>query len=225
VAHIDDSTASERLIFRLGLILAGSVVLVQTVLYLLHVHAFDRGVAVLDLEEGGLVTWATSSATFAVGVVALLLTFLDPEVGWRGPAIAIGTAFISFDDTVVLHERIGFEITGALGISDSYMRIVWPTLYAPLLVAVAVLVFQLARANPTAHRLVVMGLVGLGAAIVLEVVGVALDRAGLDQESWQWTLKAILEEGAELAAWILIACGVSVRLIAFAGDGRDRTPV
>ena len=218
VSYIDDSTANERLLVKVGVTLACLAVLVQTALYLIHIHAFDRSVAVLDLEEGGLVTWATSSATFSVGVVALLLTFLVSEARWRGPAVAVGTAFISFDDAVVLHERVGFEITGALAISDSYMRIVWPILYAPLLAAVAVLIWQLARGNSTARRLVFGGLLGLAVAIGLEIVGVALDRAGFNEESWPWTVKAVLEEGVELAGWILIATGVSVRLLACAGD-------
>jgi hypothetical protein len=213
----DDTSATERLTATIGVALATSLVVAQTGLYLINIHALDRDAALFDLEEGGLVTWATSSATFAVGLVSVLSGLIDRSGRRRGVALAIGTAFISFDDTVVLHERLGFEITGALGISDSYMRVAWPILYAPLLAVVAVLLVQLARDARGPYRLVLAGLIGLAAAVALEMAGVVLDRAGYDQGSWQWTVKAVLEEGSELASWILIATGLSVRLISRAG--------
>lgn len=207
-----------RRLITTGVLLACLAVVVQTALYLVHVYALDRSVAMFDLEEGGLVTWATSSATFSAGVVALLLSFVDSSQRLRGPAIGLGTVFISFDDAVFLHERIAFGITGALTIPDSYAQIIWPSLYFPLLIAVAVLLVQLARDTPSAHSLIVLGLLGLATAVVLEIAGIALDQAHVHPESWLWTVEIVVEEGLELAGWILITTGAAVRLITLAHE-------
>ena len=50
-----------------------------------------------------------------------------------------------------------------------------------------------------------MGLALLAAAVVLEVCSAALIRAGFDRGSVLYELEVVLEEGAELAGWILIA--------------------
>ncbi|MDH4341338.1 MAG: hypothetical protein OEW47_13365 [Thermoleophilia bacterium] len=212
--HTDDV----RHLVTTGVAIASSAVALLSALYLVHVYALDRDTAMFDLEEGGLVTWASSSATFSTGVVALLLSFIDSSQKLRGPAVALGTAFLSFDDANFLHERIGFGITGALNISDSYVQIIWPTLYFPLLVVVAVLLLQLVQDTTMAQRLIFLGLLALVSGVAMEIAGIALDQAHVDAESWPWTVEIILEEGIELAGWILITTGAAVRLITLAHD-------
>ena len=203
-----------------GLAFACAAFAIQTLLALVNVYAADRSVAQLDLEEGGVVTWAASSATIAVGVIALILSFVDPGQRRRGPAIALGVAFLSFDDALFLHERLGFRLTEALEVADTYVQL-WPTLYLPLLATVAVLIVQLTRDTPVARSLIVLGLATLVVAIGLEVAGLALDRAGVDEEDWLRTLERTLEEGLELSGWIVVATGVAARLVTLA---HARTP-
>jgi hypothetical protein len=196
-----------------GVVLAVATVALQSALYLVHVYALDRGTQMFDLEEGGLVTWLSSSATFAAGLVAFLLSYVDGSQRIRGPALALAIGFLSFDDANFLHERISFRIQEAIDVSDTYLLVIWPMLYFPLLVAVAVLLLQVARETHVAQRLVSIGLLMLVAAVGMEVAGVALDKAGVDPHSWLWTLETICEEGLELAGWILIATGISARLL------------
>ena len=203
----------EHGIARMGVGIALLAFAIQSALYTVNVYAFDRSIVLFDLEEGGLVTWASSSAAFAVGLIALLLSFIDEPQRLRGKAIAAAAAFISFDDAVLVHERAAFRIAEQLELSDTYVQLIWPTLYFPFLVAVAVLLFQLARNTRTAHRLIVAGLVALMAAIAMEVAGLALDRTDAGARGWARTLEITLEEGAELLGWILIATGAAVRLL------------
>ena len=196
-----------------GVVLACVAAGVQTILYLLDVYALDRSVAMFDVDEGAVSTWASSSATFVVGFVALLLYFVDSTERMRGPALALACAYLSFDDTATVHETIGDKVTAALNLSGSYVQVVWPALYFPLLVAVAVMLLRLADESPVARRLVVAGLALLVVGVAMEVAGIALDKADVDKSSWLWTTEFMLEEGVELAGWILIATGASVRLI------------
>jgi len=218
VNDVGGSAAAVHRLITTGVVIAVVAVTVQSLLYLVNVYGFDRSIRTFDLEEGELVTWATSSAAFAVGLLALLLSFLDPAQRIRGVAIAAGAAFVSFDDVAALHEQFAFRITGAFDLADTYVQVVWPTLYFPLLVALAVLLLQMAQDTPPAQRLVVAGLLALGVAVGLEVAGLALDRAGAGSESWPRTVEVTLEEGVELAGWILIATGAAVRLLVLADE-------
>ena len=206
----------QRHLVATGLILAGAAVVLQTCLYVLNVYGLNRAVDLFDLEEGGLVTWVTSSTTFSAAVLVLILGLIDPARKHRTTALAAGLAFISFDDAVFLHERIASRIAAELDVSDSYIQVIWPLLYLPLLATIAVLLLGLARNTRPAHRLVVAGLAILAGAVALEVASHALSRADVESDSWLWVLEISLEEGAELVGWVLIAIGAAIRLVAVA---------
>jgi hypothetical protein len=218
-------TSSARRAARLGITLAVSAAILVDLMFLVDIYAGDRTIELFDLDEGGLVTWASSSATFAVAVIALLLSFIDPTQRWRGVALAAGTAYMSFDDAEILHERLASEVTDALGIAESYDQAVWPIFYFPLLAGVALLLLQLGQRTPAARRLILVGLGCLALGVVLEVAGIGLDKLDYELESWPRTVEALLEEGIELAGWILIATGAAVRVIILAGSGPADPPI
>jgi hypothetical protein len=218
-------TSSARRAARLGIALAVSAAILVDLMFLVDIYAGNRTIELFDLDEGGLVTWASSSATFAVAVIALLLSFIDPTQRWRGVALAAGTAYMSFDDAEVIHERLASEGTGALGIAETYVQAVWPLFYFPLLAGVTLLLLQLGQRTPAAHRLIFVGLGCLALGVVLEVTGIGLDKLDYEPESWPRTLEAMLEEGIELAGWILIATGAAVRVITLVDSGSSDPPV
>jgi len=217
--------ASARRAARLGIALAVSSAILVDLMFLVDIYAGDRTIELFDLDEGGLVTWASSSATFAVAVIALLLSFIDPTQRRRGLALAAGTAYMSFDDAEIVHERLALEVTSALGIAATYDQAAWPIFYFPLLAGVALLLLQLGQRTPASRRLILVGLGCLALGVVLEVAGIGLDKLDYGPESWPRTLEAILEEGIELAGWILIATGAAVRVIILAGSRPSDPPV
>lgn len=184
-----------------------------TLLYLVDVYALDRSVSLFDFEEGALLTWASSCAAFAVAAFALLLSVVDPTRRARGFAIAAGTTFVSFDDAAYIHERLSYRIAGELELSSAYVQVIWPLLYLPLLLALAALLLDVARETSEAQRLVVLGLGLLGGAVALEGIGYVIVRT-VGEGSPVAVLEVVVEEGAELAGWILVATGTAVRLIA-----------
>ena len=209
-------SADQRSLVVAGVSLALVAVAVQTALYLADVYAFDRRVGTFDVDaESGLPAWAATVAIFSTGLVALLLSFVESSRRPSLLALAGAVTFLSFDESLVVHERVGLEITEALDLSDKYLRVAWPAVYLPLLAAIAVLVVYLARTSTgPARRLLVVGLVALAGAVGLEVAGLALDLIpSLTATDWLYTIQIALEEGAELAGWILLTTGLAVRLL------------
>jgi hypothetical protein len=199
-----------------GVFLACLAVTVQTALYVADVYALDRRVDLFDLDnEGGVATWAGSVAIFSTGFVVLLLALVESSRRLRLLALAAALTFFSLDDAVALHERLGLGTTRALDVSPMYVRVAWPALYLPLLVAVAALILQLARTSTgLVRRLLVVGLAALVGAVALEIAGLALDVIpDLKETAWLSTVHIVLEEGAELAGWILLTTGLAVRLL------------
>jgi hypothetical protein len=206
-------SADQRSLVVAGVFLALLAVTVQTALYLADVYALDRRVRMFDVDgEGGVSAWAATVAIFSTGFVALLLSFVESSRRLRLLALAGAAIFLSFDESLIVHERLGLAVTEALNLSDKYLRVAWPAVYLPLLVAVAALVFQLAwTSHDPARRLLAIGLVTLAGAVGLEISGLALDLIP-SLPDWLYTAEIALEEGAELAGWILLTTGLAVLL-------------
>jgi hypothetical protein len=206
-------SADQRSLVVAGVFLAFLAVAVQTALYTADVYAFDRRFRTFDVDgEGGVSSWAATVAIFSTGLVALLLSFVESSRRLRLLALAGAAIFLSFDESLIVHERLGLAVTDALDLSDKYLRVAWPAVYLPLLVAVAALVLQLAwtSADP-ARRLLAIGLLMLAGAVGLEIAGLGLDLIP-SLPDWLYTAEIALEEGAELAGWILLTTGLAVLL-------------
>lgn len=191
----------------LGIVLACAAAAAQTALYAVNAVVFDYRIDLFEIQEGGLVTWAAASTTFTAGAFALLVGVVDPAERWRGTAVALGLAFLSLDDAVVIHEELAFRATDALSVSRTYAQVLWPAAYLPLLVVVTVLLVRLARGAADALRMVVAGLGLLAAGVALEVAGVRVDRPPLEKSA------IVLEEAVEIAGWVLVATGMAIRLV------------
>ena len=206
-----------RVLVAAGVSLAVGAVAIQTALYLADVYLLDRRVGTFDVDgEGGLSAWSSSATTFSTAVLALLFALVQSARRIELYALAAAAAFLSLDEVVIIHERIGLRVTDALDLSDTYLRVAWPVVYLPLLATVALILFQLARTSTDpARSLLAVGLALLACAVGLEMGGLALDLIpSLTETSWLYTMEIALEEGAELAGWILLTTGVAVLLLA-----------
>ena len=207
-------SADQRSLVVAGVSLTFLAVSLQTALYLVDVYAFDRRFGTFDVDqESGFPAWAASVAIFSTGFIALLLGFVESSRKLSLWALGGAVIFLSFDESLIVHERVGLAVTDALDLSDTYLRVAWPAAYVPLLAAIAALVFQLARTSTDpARRLLLAGLLALAAAVGLEIAGLALDLVPSLTIGLLYTVQIALEEGAELAGWILLTTGLVVRL-------------
>lgn len=192
-------------IVAVGFVLAVVAVAVQTVAHLANAFFFDYGIWNFDADgDGNALTWASSVATFTAALGALLLGLLPRTPRWRMVALAAVLAFLSLDDAVGVHEELTSEVVHGLDVPTSVGRALWPMLYLPLLAFVVISLWRLAADAPQRIRgPILLGLALLAAA----VAGETMSSLWWDEESRPLIddLEVAVEEGAELAAWILIA--------------------
>ena len=202
--------------FRGILWLAALGVVLQSLLHLVDAVFFDLRIDRLDADRDQSVwSWTGSSAELMAALGALLLLVLAPR-RWKALGfLTLAFAFFSMDDTARIHEALGnLPFLKATGLSA---RIVWPLLYAPLMLAVYVVLWRVTGAMAQrCRRATISGLVLLGVAVVLELAAsTALIKAGYGRiddgsrvGSMIYELEVVVEEALELGGWLLIAAAV-----------------
>ena len=209
---------------RAGVALAVVAVVVQTVSHVGNAVVLDGRLG-LATADGDTTAWSWASAA-ATGAVALLLALRRLVLGGAAPLEWVGVAglaFLSQDDTNAYHERLSTVYRAVPWLPDHSGRLVWPLLFLPLLALVLLVLVRTARAlRPPARRLVEVGLGLLVAAVVLEMTSVVLVNLVEDPDDWRRLLQVAVEEGLELAGWVLVATAAAVGVVDAA---RGRAPV
>ena len=199
----------------------GAIVAVAGLTFLHYVNffVFDRRYDIIDADaEANVPTWGGASVTFAAAVGALVLA-----VAARGReriaygALALILTFFSVDDAVGLHEKF---VLGTVGPIEQAERFVWPLLYLPVLVTALVLIIRIAQSTfARARASILLGLCLLVLAVVAELAGGVMQNAfGVTYDSFPYSVEVVIEEGLELAGWILIGTGLLATAIHRAAD-------
>jgi hypothetical protein len=194
-----------------GIVFAVVGVTIQTAIHLLNA-ALDGSQYLSVNGEGNPVTWVHSAVIFAAAFVCTLHATILTARRREWAAIAAVLAFLSFDEMLLVHERIVGRVLEVLELPIVWDSVVWPVLYLPLLGALLLALVTVARLAPTGTgRLVLAGLGFLVAAVAAEVLSAPISTAS---DSWSHTLEGAVEEGAELAGWILITTGLTAITLA-----------
>jgi hypothetical protein len=187
-------------------------VIVQTTAHLTNAFVLDSEFVQLDADaEGTAFAWASSVAVFSGGLAAFLHALFWEE-GRRSLLIAAFVlAFLSLDEIIQVHERIGLFVGGdLLGFVDYVAVRLWLVLYGPLLLGLAILLLRSAALLPDeAVGALRLGLAALVTAIALE--GVGLPTKWLKSEhdvTWPDTVRIAAEEAAELGGWIFVSASL-----------------
>jgi hypothetical protein len=180
---------------------------------------FRFGMLNADADQG-VFTWASSVATFAAaGAIAMVAAQITRfRFALLGTAAVV--AFLSLDDAVALHERITISHIGPI---EHAGRILWVACSMPLLAAAFVGMAVLARRAPLGSgRVIMVGLWMLVGAIVLEVTSPIWFALGSDHGGWLYEAEVVIEEGLELASWLLIAGGAAAAALSAAARAAVR---
>jgi hypothetical protein len=194
------------LTLRYGLRLAVAAAVAQGVLHTFNMLVLDGRVWHLNADEDGNgLSWLGSMTIFTAAVGTLLLAAVVPRR--RALLVLAATiALLSLDELLALHERLGQEAREAVGAAAELGRVAWPLLLLPVL---ATLVWAAVRTlellAPPERRRLLAGLGVLALAVALEVVWTAFFFVGGEVGDWPDVLQVGVEEGAELAGWILVA--------------------
>jgi hypothetical protein len=175
-----------------------------------HVYLLDDRLRDLDAgAEANFLTWlsvcAAACGALATGVHALLL----PERRGLMVLLAAALAYVSLDDAISLHERLGDKAGEVVDISEDATSLLQLVLIAPILVTLLGATFVAARgAFPEVRRALLGGLGCLVAAVLVEQVGGRVTEH-LEERGTRWpdVLRVGTEEALELAGVICLAAG------------------
>ena len=207
-----------------GFVLAAIAALWIAVSQYAYVYAFDADVGALNADaENNAFSWASSVTTFTGGFVAFLLAMVLERQRGRFLVLAGTLALFSLDDTLQLHEDGGTRVAEALDIRDAWVHGLWVLVFFPLLAFAFLLLWRVAQGLVNRGRLAIR----LGLALL--VVGVAAEglasfwyASGETAETFWGAFEIAVEEGAELAGWILVVSGLTAAAIrSIQGLGRE----
>jgi hypothetical protein len=219
-AALEPPTAAlEHRALRVGVALALALAALQSIAHLVNVLFFDLRIDMINADsDSGAFAWASSVATSCAALLLLLLAILRPTRTRPLVALAGAVAFMSLDDMVGLHERVS-DLGTTLGPIEHFARIFWPLVFMPLLAATFVGLFGVAAGLRSAPgRALLAGLALLVAAIALEMASPILFALGSDHGELAYELEVVLEEGAELAGWILVSTGLAAAVLTAAPE-------
>lgn len=206
----------ERRIVSTACWIAVAAVILQSATQLTN-FAIEADVDALNAdEEHNAFAWASSVSTFAAAFFLFVPAVAAGTLDRLTVALSASIAFLSLDDALSLHERLAERSVDVLDLEFSLQRVVWPVVYLPLLALVFVILLRMAHQHSgwtgTALK---AGLLLLAAAILAELTSALYVDDG--EDSWPNTLEVTLEEGLELAGWILIAGALAARAYLLAG--------
>jgi hypothetical protein len=214
---------NERVLGRVvagGIVLTVVAVVIQSAAHIFNVWALDNYWDALnaDSDTGGG-AWASSGLEFASACFVLLLAAC--ATAWEWPLVSLAgiLAFFSLDDVIQVHERVS-RLALDLHLWAHAGRLVWPIIFLPLLVAsFGGLWFVAHEAGGAAWRLIVIGLGLLVLAVGLEIAAQGLFVLDVGRLDAPFVAEVVVEEGAELMGWGLIATGLAAAAAqALAGD-------
>lgn len=193
--------------------LAGSTAVISQAVNELVLETRQRH---LNLDaEWNLWAWAGSASIAAAAVAAALAAIAVSSWRARLAILALWLVFLSADDVLEVHERVGIRLGGSFGHGGEDSGRLWVIVYLPAMVVSLVLLVQIAGTlcSAEARRVLHAGLVLIGLAVAAEVAGALTRRLGgaLD---WIYGVSVALEEAGEVAGWLLIATALAAAAFA-----------
>ena len=207
---METSTLVDRIV-TFGVVLAALGFAWITASQFSYVFVFDAKMGALNADaEYNAFSWASSVVTFTGAFLAALLAAVLREQRGRFLLLALTLALFSFDDTVQLHEDAGTRVADALKIDESYVYGVWPVIFFPLLAFAFLLLWHIAAGLPprAANALRIgLGLLLLG--VLAEGLASFWYGSGETAETFGGAFEIAVEEGSELAGWVLVGAGLT----------------
>jgi hypothetical protein len=202
-----------------GYLLAPVAVLIQGASHLTNVLAFDGDISTFSADEdGNTFAWASSVTTYTAALMSFALAFIDRRRRGRLLVLAALLAFFSLDDILRFHEWLEGEaverLHSFLSFDPEYGRLIWPVLLIPMLATAFIVLWQIARSvaiEPARAIRIGLGLLVLG--VLAEGASAAIHVDERFAGGLVDGLEVAIEEGAELAGWILIATGLMATVV------------
>jgi hypothetical protein len=197
-----------------------------------YLHVDFRGLHSLERFfyydlEGNIPTWFSSILLFLCAERAWWVASAARASGdrwhrhWRGLSVIF--AYLSLDELVQLHEQVVVPLRTALSLGGA-LRFAWVVVAVPLVVAFAIVYLRFLMAQPLWTRVafIVSGLVYVGAAVGMEMIG-ALVVTAFGFRSLLYSAASGIEEGAEMLGAVLFLGALTVALARMQGRNPHTT--
>lgn len=213
--------ALEERIVAAAVALAVVAVAVESVAHIANETILGERVDAFDVDaEGQPPAWANSVAIFAAGFASSIYALVvDGARRQWSAALAALLAFLSLDEIVQIHERLGKSIgRRVLPSAPDFVEVrFWLVIYLPLLLVTLLLLLRASReADEQPRRSIEWGVGLLVGAVAMEGLGLItkwLEDHGTDAPD---VLRIVVEEGAELGGWVLCTGGLTALALAAA---------
>lgn len=166
--------------------------------------------------EGNVPTWFSSILLFLCAERAWRVASAARASGdrwhrhWRGLSAIF--AYLSLDELVQLHEQVVVPLRRALSLGGA-LTFAWVVIAVPLVIVFAIFYLRFLMAQPLWTRVgfVVSGLVYVGGAAGMEMIG-SLVVTALGFQSLLYAAVSAVEEGAEMLGLVLFLGALTVAL-------------
>jgi hypothetical protein len=217
--------AVEPGLLRAGVWAASLVGVAEFVSHVGNELVFDARHRHLDADlEWNLWAWAGSAAIFAAAVAASLGATAIGSWRLRLGLLAAWFAFLSLDDVIEVHERIGIRLGSVTGLVEGEEAgRLWVVVYLPAMAVSLIALLRIGRdlCSAQAERVMHGGLLLIGGAVAAEVLG-ALTRRLDGSAGWVYDLDVAVEEAAETAGWLLVAIALAAASFAAVATAERR---
>lgn len=172
--------------------------------------ALGDPVPMLDADEEGNL-WAWTHVVALVAVTGSVALHAAQRAAGRALWFAAATLlFLSADEFLEIHGRVA----DTLVFFPHAGRIIWPVLYFPLLASLLIVLWRAVEPHGDRARAMVRGgLLLLCVAVLCELASVGVYVVA-DGDGLLYNLEVALEEGAEVAGWLLVAGGFASVVVA-----------
>ena len=135
---------------------------------------------------------------------------------WRGLSVIF--AYLSLDELAQLHEQVVVPLRESLSLGGA-LRFAWVVVAVPLVVVFAIIYLRFLMAQPLWTRVafIVSGVVYVGAAVGMEMIGALLVNA-FGFQSLLYAAASGIEEGAEMLGAVLFLGALTVALARMQGS-------
>jgi hypothetical protein len=197
--------APEDLLLRSATIFAATGAGVQGLVHI--VNFYFLGFRTLDANgEFTIFAWAHASLIVLAAFGATLHVLADRRLLGMPLTLAVILAFFSMDESVVIHERVVAAVLDSAGWREVWDSFLWPIIYAPLAVAMVMLLWKVMKPSPERlRRYGIIGVLWLVTSVILEMAGTAYSDLEIAVHAWH----AVFEEGAEFIGWTMIAASLN----------------
>jgi len=211
----------------LVLVIVGLIALGYLTQVFRYLHMDFRGLRTLEQYfyydlEGNIPTWFSTILLFLCAERAWWVASTARASGdrwhrhWRGLSVIF--AYLSLDELAQLHEQVVVPLRESLSLGGA-LRFAWVVVAVPLVVVFAIIYLRFLMAQPLWTRVafIVSGVVYVGAAVGMEMIGALLVNA-FGFQSLLYAAASGIEEGAEMLGAVLFLGALTVALARMQGS-------